>query len=197
MRVGIIVGHDEKSQGARTYNNITEYTFNYFVAQMMKQLHEFKVLNNYNKIAHIEVIDRNDGWAAVQNIIKKSKCLTTLELHFNSFEIIARGVETLAISGDDPSESFASFISSRIAKEYRSTIRHGNGVYDVSSGERGFHNLNQAKSAGTYISVLVEPGFLNHKSAESKAIVCEPLRYANIIYKALEDWVDTEERLLS
>lgn len=192
MRVGIIVGHEKNSQGARTYNDISEYTFNYFIAGLLKQLHDFKVSNNYNKIEHIELIDRNSGWNAVQNKIKESQCVVTVELHFNSFYKIARGVETLAISGDESSEAFAAFISSRIAKEYRSTIRHGNGVYDVRSGERGYNNLFNAKKAGAFISVLVEPGFLNHESEESKEIVCEPLRYANIIYKALENWVDTE-----
>ena len=193
MNIAIIIGHEEKAQGARTYNGISEYKFNTYIANALKDLHEFKKENGLAVFSDLKVISRDHGWGAVQSIIAANSIDMTVELHFNSFSGIARGVEVLCISGDKSSEDFAAHLASKIAKEFRSPLRHGNGVFDVTKKERGFNNLNLMKASGAQISVLVEPGFLNYKTAESFAIVEEPTRYVNILYRSIESYIDLGE----
>lgn len=195
MNLGIIIGHTEEAQGARTYNGVSKLKYNRFIAHNLKRLHNYHKINGHASFSKLLVISRNEGWPSVQNQIKANNIDITIELHFNSFDRPARGVETLAISGDLASEDFAQHISSKIAKEYSSPLRHQNGVYDVSRKERGYNNLSVVKAAGVQTAVLVEPGFLNFPSEEAIALVEEPLRYANILYRAIETYINKGKNL--
>ncbi len=192
MKVALIPGHTKDRKGAQAYNGISEYDYNLFVAHIISNLHQFNVRHGLNSISDISILTRDQGWGSIVSMINKHEIDMTLELHFNSFHRPASGVETLAMENDTGSIAFAKFLSSRLGNEYRSRLRADDGVKEVMDQERGYHNLAQVRSAGASISVLVEPGFLNFKNPESEVIVSNPLRYANIIYKILEQWIDAD-----
>lgn len=189
MKVALIPGHTKESQGTRSFNGISEYDYNLFIAHIISNLHQFKTRHGLNTLSDVIIMTRDQGWGSIVNLINKHEIDTTIELHFNSFHKPANGVETLAMANDIGSIEFGKFLSSGIGDEYRSRLRGNDGVQEVTKVERGYHNLAQARSAGASISVLVEPGFLNFENRESSAIVNDPLRYANIIYNTLEQWI--------
>lgn len=188
MKIAIIVGHDEKAQGATTFNKITEYEFNTFIAETIKSLHGFKVSHGIQKFMALHVFNRNQGWQSVVNQLKANDISMSVELHLNSFSKIATGTESLYLENDLPSKDLAQHLSFRIAKNFNSRLRGDSGTVAVSSGERGYQNLNFARQAGVKFAVLVEPAFVNFSTQESIAFVNNPLEYANILYRAIEDF---------
>jgi N-acetylmuramoyl-L-alanine amidase len=193
MKVAIIVGHDERAQGAITYNKITEYDFNTFVANEIKNLHMFKISHGYAKFKSLHVINRNNGWQSVANQLKANDCDLSIELHLNSFTKAAYGVETLYLENDLLSFDFAKNLSFKIARFYNSKLRHEDGTLESHEGDRGNYNLKVVKNAGVKIAVLVEPTFVSHLTRESEQLINNPLGYAGLLYQVLEDFVISGE----
>lgn len=188
MKAALIIGHDAKAQGALSYNKISEYDFNKYIAETIKDLHMFKLDHGIQKFKALHIINRNQGWQSVANQLRANDCDLSIELHLNSFGSAATGVETLYFENDLASYDFAKNLSFRIAKHYTSKLRHGDGTLETIPGERGHNNLGIVKNAGVKIAVLVEPTFVSHLTRESEQLINYPLEYANLIYKALEDF---------
>lgn len=186
MNVGIIIGHDQKAKGAVTYNGISEYDFNSYVADCIYKLHVFKFQNKISKIQNLKVINRNLGWSDVEKQLRG--CDLSLELHLNSFEKVANGTETLYIENDLVSYDFAKNLSFNISIRLGTNIRGKSGTLGIKEGGRGFNNLNTAKKAGVKIAALVEPCFVNYQTKEAEYLINNPLEYASILYATLEDY---------
>ncbi len=188
MKIALIVGHDEKAQGAVTYNKITEYEYNTFICDIIKNVHAFKVSHGIHKFLALHVFNRNHGWQSVINQLKANDISMSIELHLNSYTKSALGTETLCLENDLQSHDLATHLSYRIARLLNTKLRGDCGVVQVSSGDRGYQNLLFAKNAGVKYAVLVEPAFVNFPTVESIAITNNPLEYANILYRAIEDY---------
>lgn len=194
MKAAIIIGHDQNSQGASTYNKITEYEFNTYIADTIFRLHDFKYTHGIHKFSNLHVFNRNLGWQTVINQLKANDISLSIELHLNSYSKAVNGTETLYLDNDIPSQDFAKSLSFRIAKHYDTKLRGEAGTVGLIEVDRGFHNLTSAKKAGVKYAVLVEPCFVNFPEKETIAFVNNPLEYANIIYRALEDFYVGEKK---
>jgi N-acetylmuramoyl-L-alanine amidase len=194
LKAAIIIGHDNKSQGASTYNKITEYEFNSYIADTVQRLHNFKVTHGIHKFMALHVFNRNLGWQSVINQLKANDISLSMELHLNSFSKAAMGTETLHLDDDIPSQDLAKFLSFRIAKHYNTKLRAEAGALALANGDRGYFNLTNVKNAGVKYAVLVEPCFVKFPTQESITFVNNPLEYANILYRALEDFYVGENK---
>lgn len=194
MKAAIIIGHDVKSQGATTYNKITEYEFNSYIAETVQRLHNFKLTHGIQQFMALHVFNRNLGWQSVINQLKANDISLSIELHLNSFSKAAFGTETLHLDDDLPSQDLAKFLSFRIAKHFNTKLRGESGALALVDGGRGFFNLMNVKNAGVKYAVLVEPCFVNFRTDESITFINNPLEYANILYRSLEDFYVGENK---
>ena len=106
MKLGIVIGHTKRSQGAVAFDGQTEYVWNGKVAE--------QILISAKKYSGIEVfVERRDvgGLRGAFERLKKLGVQSTIELHFNSFSKAAFGCECLALAGDIESITDADLVT--------------------------------------------------------------------------------------
>lgn len=151
-KIAIIVGHDEKKQGAYSeYLKKSEYEFNSEFANNI-----FSQLTHYG--LEVNIFKRNKG---LKDAYDRAKILGSnifIELHFNSFsDESANGAEVL-INGDNKDEQ--GFAQAIIDNWCEDTLIKDRGVKKVSKGKRGYRNLTQVEND---ISIIFEPFFGSNK----------------------------------
>lgn len=161
-KVALIVGHTKKSQGAISYNGVSEYEYNTKVANAVVDLVETKKVKVFyrDKIGRKGAAYKAARWAGDESL--------SIELHFNAFRTAAYGTETLALSEDEDSIEIANALSKAISVEFGTKLRSKYGVKEVPKNGRGGMNLQYCKEAGIESSILVEPFFGNKETTESK-----------------------------
>jgi len=155
MKLGIIVGHNQRQQGANGIDpiNASEFLYNKKIAEIMKanaksfslksKIFNRKYRGSYrDEIA--EVYGKSDDWGAE----------VTVELHFNAYNRNTRGTETLCY------ESEASLRTGNAI--HRELIQLFNRDRNTDRGIKTYRNLTRGRYslvAGSAPAVLVEPFF--------------------------------------
>lgn len=182
----IIVGHNERDQGAHNYLGETEFSFNRRIALKVQE-------RLANRMISVAVIQRQSGITYSQQIsrvLKQVKQLSpklALSLHFNSFKKKAYGCEMLIPRGIDPTHStwkLADKISDLLNEKLRLVERHQDGVKVISSSHNGsaiVYGLKDLEIAG----VLVEPCFANIETRESRAFFENEELYVRILSQSI------------
>ena len=159
VHLGIIVGHTEKTPGAKSITGFTEYSYNSDVAAIIAKLAKS------NDKLKVSIIKRDGvGIAGAYEHATELRCDAVVELHFNDFNGLAFGTETLC-SSDMTDIEFAHEIHSAVCDAFN---RDGmsRGVKVLSRSSRGAENIYSFPNG---VNCLVEPFFGDHPDDVEKA----------------------------
>lgn len=181
--LGIVIGHNHKSQGAVNYLGESEYIFNKRIANKVQE----KLLVNGIKCA---IIERPTGGYSYQSQKVAEMCEDlgiefSLHLHFNSASSKAKGCEVLvAPTASKVDDAYADYITDQLNKQYGFIERGDDGIKRVYKGHRGFGMLEKVRDAGT-VPVLIEPTFANYRHKESILIFEQEDKYVDVLVDSL------------
>jgi hypothetical protein len=180
FHLAIVVGHNERAQGANNYLGESEWVFNKRIAY--KLISKLEVLGIRSSIIFRP---KSGGYRHecryVKGRIKELGCTHAMLLHFNAAGASARGCEVLI--SHRRGGAFADSISDRLNESLGIKERHDDGVKMVYSGHNGFVMINGIDSLGV-VTVLVEPCFGGYRTTESEAIFEDEDRYVSILAEA-------------
>jgi N-acetylmuramoyl-L-alanine amidase len=177
-KVAIIVGHDSREQGASVYTGSTEYIWNSNVAGIMLQKAselDLKVFTR-NGIGRQGVADQVGDFAPKLSI----------ELHLNSFHTKALGCEVLYHADNSQDKQLAQDLAKMISDTFKTRLRADNGAKAIAMDDRGHINLFLVLEKGIDHVLLVEPCFANIETSESKAVIENPDKYAEVLLKFIK-----------
>lgn len=113
---------------------------------------------------------------ALSNLANKLNYKAVAELHFNSFNQLAQGTETLYFHSSAKGKQYAQIVQNEITKEYGLFDR---GIKPISKGGRGYAFLQKMKA----VALIIEPFF----GDEEKCTLFENIqRYADTLHKAFK-----------
>ncbi len=178
MKIGVIVGHDKKEQGADLIKpyKVSEYVYNSEIAHRMFDYGE--------SLGHdVEIFLRDVvGISGAYRNARAAKCDCVIELHFNSYNGVASGTETLC-SSEAVDKSFAQAIQSAMCR-----------VFDrAKAGNRGLKIMDTGRGAQSCVSYpgkancLVEPAFGDHAN-DAKMLFERKDTYARALIDAAIEW---------
>lgn len=178
MTIAVIVGHEARAPGATfvgpKYKH--EYDYNTKLATRMKELGDMVGIKTH-------IIFRDGvGIAGAYNRMKALKPDCCIELHFNAFNGVASGTETLCTT-DLNDKAFAGVVQKNMCQAFK---RNGlsRGVKVLSRSARGGGNIY---AAGSIANCLVEPFFGDNKQeAELAELHFED--YARSLVAACQEW---------
>lgn len=176
MKIAIVVGHNEKAQGAvRATDGRTEYDWNTELAGLMEAAagtHEIKIFHRTPGGGYGAEIKRVykqvDAWDAGCSI----------ELHFNASASLATGCETLS-SGSSGSLDLAARVQKAMVKMLQLRDR---GVQIRARKDRGGLSL----FAGKAPAVLIEPYFGSNAGDCARADMVKAALAASIVQAAAD-----------
>lgn len=182
VKLGIIVGHTEKSQGAcmpKEIGGYSEYILNSEIAKLMKIYAEKK----YPSL-EVEIIKRD--MIGIVGAYKKARellCDCVIELHFNGFNGKVEGTVTLCTS-DMSDVAFAKTIHQAMCKLFARMGNADRGVKAVSKSTRGGINVHQFPGG---VNCLVEPVF-GDNIKDAKLLLENKDKYAGTLIDAVVLW---------
>lgn len=185
-KIALIIGHDEKAQGAVAYNGMSEYKFNSFVTSYAKEYAPAEItarIFNRNKGGIRVALQEAKDWGADASI----------EFHFNWNEtVVKKQLEILVYKKSIDSQAFAKKLASAINKKMGISLRgdDSNGLKIVVDGERGADNVIYGNSIGIKYCMLIEPCFGNIKTEESCKIIENPKLYAKVVIEAMSEIIN-------
>lgn len=152
MKVAIVIGHNEISQGG--YSDIlnkSEYDYNSKVAKYINSF--YYVYNRPN------IKGYNSQMNGLAKKINGKDYDLVIELHFNLFNGKAQGTEAVIYPGNKFTTSFGNYFCKEISNKYNVPNR---GVKEHGEGQRGHGFLSKMKAN----TIILEPFF----GDESKAL---------------------------
>jgi N-acetylmuramoyl-L-alanine amidase len=162
MNIAIVIGHDSKSPGAVSkYLGLSEYIYHSEVASSLSTVAD--ILKRPNARGYTAQMQ------ALQEEVKDCDYDLIIELHFNSFNSIANGTETVTYKGNERSKEYGKQFNEIIAKKFNVKNR---GEKEVTNGGRGFGFLSLMPCD----AIILEPFFgdngesLNFKDPKEYAI---------------------------
>ena len=161
MKVAIIIGHDKTSPGA--FSKVlgqSEYIYNSEVAANLSgvaDIYKRPVANGYK--TQMEILAKQ---------INQKNYDLVLELHFNSFNNIANGCETVGFVGNDKTKKIGESYCDVISKAYNINNR---GHKTSPAGGRGYWFLKLMNAP----ALILEPFFGDNQEAEK---FIDPKKYA-------------------
>lgn len=167
--LGIIVGHSKASPGASFALGANEYQFNKEIAEIAKRYAD----SVYGKVLKTHVIFRDGiGRSGAYKKAEKLKCDCVIELHFNAFNKLVSGSETLTTT-DVGDQAYGQAIQNMIVKVFK---RRGKsrGLKPISRNARGGANVYAFPSG---YNCLPEPFFGDNK-AEAALANSKKVEYA-------------------
>lgn len=149
-KVAIIIGHgDAGDYGATNWNKETEFAYQSKVAKLVQQKVEGK---------QVELFWRKGlGIAGVAKKAMDWRPDITVELHNNSFNGTAKGIEVLVLKKDKVSLTCGQDFAKKYVAKFGSVLRDGDGVKELEGSERGAFSLKQVNDPPP--SILLEPFF--------------------------------------
>jgi len=156
--IGIIVGHTSDKKGAVSYSGVSEYDYNIEVAKQVTNI--INSQTNHEASWHT----RNKGYKPISDFYRENNVFLSIELHFNSYNKQAYGMEMLVLEGN--SFDLADNIISKLARYYNIKERANGGVKDLSRTQRGAWCLSSVDHAKH--KMLIEPCFANFKTKDSE-----------------------------
>lgn len=154
--IGLLVGHNQRDQGAVNCFGESEFSFNERIAKTV-----FDALRNLGIPAVILYRPVVGGYTFqcehVRDEAKYHKVKAVISLHFNAGG--GKGCEVL-VAENCPKKSiiFADLITDLLAESYGMKQRGHDGVKTVSHDHRGAYELYALRDAGV-ASCIVEPAF--------------------------------------
>ena len=165
MKLAVIIGHNAEHKGAAAVAPISqfEYDYNSIVADHMAEraaqygftveIFRRQPSGSYGQEIR-DVYARTDAWGADQ----------TIELHFNAFNTLVSGTETLA--GPSERSAAAAFsVQKAVVALFDRGVAGDRGVKNYRPGMRGALSL----IAGRAPAILVEPFFGDHAGDAAQA----------------------------
>jgi N-acetylmuramoyl-L-alanine amidase len=177
VKLGIIVGHTGSEPGAKSIEGFTEYEYNSEIAELAAAYAgRFQVIQ-------VIVIKRDGvGIAGAYAIAAKNGCDAVIELHFNDFNGVAFGSETLC-SSDLTDMEFAHEVHAKVCEAFgRSGMSRG--VKVLSRSSRGAENVHSFPHG---VNCLVEPFFGDHPD-EAVLATHNKRAYAEAIIQGVILW---------
>lgn len=182
--LGIIVGHEKKAPGAYVAAPLKSYEYfvNKEIAAHIKQVAELQGLK-------CEIILRDSvGIGGAYAKAAQLKCDAVIELHFNAFNTVAFGTETLSTKSSDDL-AFAKIVQSHLVKCFKRVGKGNRGVKALSVSDRGGFSV---ASYPVGANCLVEPFFsdnpnevalyLSVKDEYPKALVAAVIEWAKSVH---------------
>ena len=154
--IGLLVGHNQRDQGAVNCLGESEFNFNQRIAHCV-----FDALKNNGIDCVILYRPIVGGYSFqcyhVRDEAKFHKCKAVISLHFNAGG--GKGCEVL-VAENCPKKSivFADLITDLLAESYGMKQRGNDGVKVVDHAHRGAYELYALRDAGI-ASCIVEPAF--------------------------------------
>jgi len=186
--IGIVVGHNERGQGATNYQGESEWLFNSRIAKKL----QMKLFDAGVKSVVIYRPKTGGYRHEVRSVVKeleKYNCSFSIHLHFNSAGKGAKGVEVLiAETATDRDNAWADVFSDMLNETYGFYERGRDGIKTVPKGHNGAGMLYAVKKAGI-TPVLPEPCFGDYRTKESALIFEQEDKYVDILRDAvLRTW---------
>lgn len=183
IKLAVIVGHEKKAPGARMTNGKSEYDYNSEVATLMK-------LAAKAKPVVVETIFRDRiGISGAYEKAAKLGADCVIELHFNAFNTVVHGTETLC-TADARDVEFAGIVHEKVCEVFQ---RNGlsRGVKKLARSARGGNNVH---SFAAGVNCLVEPFFGDNREDARLASILQTA-YAKALVEAVEAWGIRKELL--
>ena len=184
--VALIVGHNEKEQGAANYHGETEFSFNSRIAQ--------KVSDRLAKRAVMcAIIKRPHGRSyssQVDSVIKELKKVRApfaISLHFNAHTKRVYGCEALideSVIYNDSTWLLADYFTDELNRKMRLVERHQDGLKVIKKNHNGALMLRELRDIGVS-AFIAEPVFANIKTPESEMFFDSEELYVEILASTL------------
>lgn len=180
MKLAIVIGHSAKSQGAVLYNGMTEWSFhqelihNHLQGMLPGVVSEFQVFwrssDMHYEAAIRDLTTRVNNWNAE----------FVIELHVNAYDgiTVVKGCEYLHRKTDYKGfalgEIWQRKVSNLLKIQKRAPRAEGRGLYNIEK----------------YMcpAVLLEPCFGDVEHRESRAVIGDPAKYAQILVECLKEY---------
>ena len=179
-KIGLIVAHDAKRQGAVNYLGKSEYEWSKGVLRELAR-------NHWNKDCIILVGERHGyDYSEINEMYRQNGGVDlSLELHFNSYTKVARGQEMLIKENDDPkTKEIALGITEYVFNKLGIGRRRDNGIYELPPLARGRVCLDSIKHAKHVM--LYEPCFGNTENADAHSVFEGGWKFSDVLYEAIE-----------
>jgi N-acetylmuramoyl-L-alanine amidase len=158
MLVALVVGHSEKSQGARnTSYDVSEYAYNNNIAWQIA-----KEWSNYNLADNIQIIHRESGYKELPNQINELGPDLVVSLHCNAFDTTANGCEMLYYHKSTKGKEIARIFQNKIVQFLDNKDR---GIKPRSSEDRGGYLLRYTHAP----CIICEPFFIDNDEEWERA----------------------------
>lgn len=182
--VGIVIGHNKRSQGASNYLGESEWVFNSRIAnKMQKKLADAGIRSVI--IFRPESRSYSYQCRSVGKEVRKYGCAVVFCMHFNSAGKGARGCEVLVHhKANTVTRELADLVTDELNEKLGLKERHDDGIKYVYSGHNGFGMLDVISDTDA-CGLLPEPCFGNYKTKESAAIFENEDRYVDILVSSI------------
>ncbi len=190
MKIGVIVGHEKKAQGAVLHRSIlsklkapfsavTEYQYNSEIAQLMH-----RYASTIEGVDMRIIMRDNVGISGAYRKARAEECSCVIELHFNSYNAKAFGTETLC-SREEVDKSFAQAVHEAICRVFGRSGAGNRGLKILGANDRGGGNVVSYPGRA---NALVEPAFADNPS-EAKMLIERKEEYARALVDAAIGWI--------
>lgn len=161
MKVAVVIGHSERSQGARNSSyDVSEFQFNRKLAHDIENN-----FNEYNMVDGIVVVYRENGYAVLPKEINELGVDLVVSLHCNAFNTEASGCEMLYYHKSEKGKEIARIFHNHLVQRLDNKDR---GIKSKTSEDRGGPLLK-----GTLAPCIIcEPFFIDNDEDFLRADEC-------------------------
>jgi N-acetylmuramoyl-L-alanine amidase len=187
MRLGVVIGHMNTAQGAmlcKPYDFVSEYEYHTMTAANMIAIGE------HEGVEVVVALRDGVGISGAYKALNAAHVDAAIELHFNSFNAVAEGTETLY--GDTPTfgkshtaERLALTVQNHMVSLYGRQGLQNRGAKFIKLTDRGGSNVNQPVS---FPCVLIEP-FFGDKIDEARRAIALQRDLAQTLIRAFKAYM--------
>ena len=181
LKVALIIGHNAKFQGAKSYNGTYEWSWNvdllrYLLPKFKSGVCDIKPMWRSSLLAYTDGTDE-----LIDLSIRPFEPDLVIELHLNAFDGVTEIPRAECIIGDQKNaETFADIWRENMRKTF-STDPKKIKSKDHSRGRYGIKNISL-----TGVPVLIlEPCFADTRNALSEKVIEDPASYAEVLEKSI------------
>lgn len=174
MKVAIVIGHTEQAKGATSPVVEQEWDYNKKVAEQLVLLNPKRYKVFYHK--QVGKYDYYKQQVATMTLVNKEDFDLVIELHYNSFNAVSNGTETLYYKGSKKGEKYAEIFTKVITEDFGTKNRGNKGI---TKGTNGYWALALPKAP----ALILEPFFGSNPLESDK--FKDHKKYAQSINKAV------------
>ena len=150
--IAIIIGHDEREQGAVSANGTTEFQYNSALADLMQSY-----MMTSTSLTPIILYRPDEGYSELPAKVNTVNPDVAIELHCNAFDKRASGTETLFCMWSDNGRILAQLMQDAAIKALGLNDR---GIKPIFKLDRGGHFLHCTRAP----AVITEPFFIDNQA---------------------------------